>query len=216
MTNLFPLLAIETSDELCSVAVLLDEKKYAEQNIRQKHVHSEKLVTMIELTLASISLKINDLKTVAVSQGPGSFTGLRIGMAAAKGIASGTGLSLIPVPTFSALASKISDYINTYQKFVLVKSVNREEVYFAKYLKEHEILKEIEKLSLLKKSEVDLKVKQEELVYGYNYTENNDLTTPTAVDIGRWAYKFGKDLLTSDYDLIEPLYLKKFVAKEKK
>jgi tRNA threonylcarbamoyladenosine biosynthesis protein TsaB len=218
MSELLPILSIETSDDLCSTAVILDEKTYAEQNIKAKHVHSEKLVLMIQDTLKSVNLDIDKIKTIAISEGPGSFTGLRIGMAAAKGIAVGSNIPLIPVPTFEALAYKIGAYLNTNAEFAIIKNANRDEVYFSKYIKEKELIRNIYPLSLESKSEIENLISGKVQTFGdfSSYKNEFDFTIPNAIDIARWAYKFGKDLVTSDLDLLEPKYLKKFVVKERK
>ncbi|MCK5458218.1 MAG: tRNA (adenosine(37)-N6)-threonylcarbamoyltransferase complex dimerization subunit type 1 TsaB, partial [Melioribacteraceae bacterium] len=105
------ILSIETSGELCSVALYFSEQKYDERNILMKHIHSEKLVPMIEELLNSNSVKTNELDWIAVSNGPGSFTGLRIGMTTAKGLAFASNLPILPVPTFDALSLQISIYV---------------------------------------------------------------------------------------------------------
>lgn len=218
MNEMLPILAIETSDDLCSAAVMIDENKFAEQNLKAKHVHSEKLVVMIESVVKSVDLQISDLNTIAVSEGPGSFTGLRIGMAAAKGLASGAELSIAPVPTFDVLAYKIASYIPSGTEFLVIKKANRDEIYFSKYMKEKNSIKNLVPISLLFKNEVDQYLEQNVLVFS-NVDElrsNYDLTIPNAIDVARWTYKFGKDLVTSDYDLTQPKYLKKFVVKERK
>lgn len=218
MNEMFPILAIETSDDLCSAAVMIDENKFAEQNIKAKHVHSEKLVTMIDSVVKSVDLQISDINTIAVSEGPGSFTGLRIGMAAAKGLASGSDLSIAAIPTFDALAFKIASYIHFGVEFLIIKKANRDEIYFSKYVKEKDAVKNLVRTSLLFKDEVDKYLAEDVLVFSNidEISSNKDLTTPNAIDVARWTYKFGKDLVTSDYDLIQPKYLKKFVVKERK
>ena len=74
----------------------------------------------------------DDLKMIAVSDGPGSFTGLRIGMSAAKGMADALSIPIIPVPTFEALALQISSFLDE-NEIVIANKINRDEVYFAKF-----------------------------------------------------------------------------------
>lgn len=216
MNKLFPILAIETSDQLCSVAILIDDKYYSETNINGKHIHSEKLMPMINEILHSNNIDISQVNSIAVSEGPGSFTGLRIGMAAAKGIASGSGLPIIPVPTFIALANKIADYLLIGQSFVIAKKASRDEVYFAKYFKTQKWIEELNSLSLLNKENLSSFIENDDLVFSdTSDSVMKDIVTPTAIDIGRWAYLFGKDLLTSNYDLLEPKYFKEFKVRNK-
>lgn len=211
MDNLFPILALETSDELCSTAVLLDDNSFSEINVKGKHIHSEKLIPMIEEILKTNKLQVSQIKSIAVSEGPGSFTGLRIGMAAVKGIAVSTNIPVVPVPTFGAFAFKISTFMMSGQNFVIVKKASRDEVYFARYMFSENKVKEVVPLCLLQTSEISSKIEKNDLAFSnIIHKSNSEDITPSALDIGRWAYKFGKDLVTSNYDLLEPKYFKEF------
>lgn len=218
MNNLFPILAIETTDRLCSVAILLNEEDYFESNIQGKHIHSQKLVVMIDEILNSAELTFPDIKCLAISEGPGSFTGLRIGMAAAKGIAVGADLPMILVPTFSALAFKLSAHLKKDRIFSIIKKASKDENYFAEYIVTEENFRELVTLQLVKSEKLSSMIEDDVIIYSNieQDNQNSELTVPTAKDIGRWAYKFGKDLLTSNYDLIEPKYLKEFLVRTQK
>ena len=90
------ILNIETSTKTCSVnlskdGILLDYREITSE----KYVHSEKLHSLIQETFKSLSVEFQELNAVAVCSGPGSFTGLRIGVASAKGIAFALGIPLI-------------------------------------------------------------------------------------------------------------------------
>jgi len=218
MNSLFPILSVETTDKLCSTAILLNEEEYFESNILGKHIHSRKLVVMINEILNSAELKIPDIKCLAISEGPGSFTGLRIGMAAAKGIAVGADLPMILVPTFSALASKLSAHLKPEEKFAIVKKASKDESYCAVYSVVSDGFNEITTLQLVDNDNLSSLIGEKVIIYSDRDSnkQNSDLTIPNATDIGRWAYKFGKDLLTSNYDLLEPKYLKEFLVRTKK
>ncbi|MBI9070018.1 MAG: tRNA (adenosine(37)-N6)-threonylcarbamoyltransferase complex dimerization subunit type 1 TsaB [Melioribacteraceae bacterium] len=213
---MIPILSIETTGELCSAAVMLDAKTYVEKNIKMKHIHSEKLVLMIEDVLRESGLKVNDLKAVAVSLGPGSFTGLRIGMATAKGLAFGANIPIIPVPTFEALAFQINNYLPENIKFNIVNNVNIDEVYYGKFIADNKNAEYISELSLVKKSEIEGKLKADELVFGDFIKEGKNISSPNAISIAKWAVLFGENSATHDYDYLEPTYMKNFVAKVKK
>ena len=216
MDNFFPILAIETSGDLCSVAVAQDENVFIELNYLKKHIHSEKILSMIETVLGSSSIKIEELKAIAVSIGPGSFTGLRIGLSAVKGIAFGLNLPLIPVPSEQALAYQISRYLPDGTKFSVTINASSDDVYYSKFIKEKKIINSVEPLRLVEKSELS-GLSKNELVFGN--IEDNDIIKLNyilnASGIATWAYLFGKDLLTFDYDYLEPNYFKKFVVKGK-
>jgi len=167
------ILSIETSGELCSVALYFSEQKYDERNILMKHIHSEKLVPMIEELLNSNSVKTNELDWIAVSNGPGSFTGLRIGMTAAKGLAFASNLPILPVPTFDALSLQISSYVSEDNTFCIANNANIEEFYFAKYKMENSKIVTIIAPSLKMKKEVDELIDESDNVFGNLKIINN-------------------------------------------
>lgn len=218
MNKHFPILAIETTSDLCSVSVQLDQNSYVEVNHLAKHVHSEKLINMIEKVVEESGIKINQYASVAISIGPGSFTGLRIGLSAAKGIAFGAKLPLISVPTFEATAYSIKKYLKEDETFSIVFNASNEDFYFEKYqIKNSELLKIVE-LTLVDKSRIHELMNNNELLFGNAKIENFEVRKifHNATSISNWAYLFGQDLLTFDYDNLEPKYIKQFIGKVKK
>jgi tRNA threonylcarbamoyladenosine biosynthesis protein TsaB len=133
MNKVKPILAIETSEAICGAALYYSTEKYFVSAIKLKHSHSEKLFEIIEFLFKQAEIKRDEISSIAVSGGPGSFTGLRIGMAAAKGIASGTGVPLIVVPTFEAMAYQLSSCISDNTEFIIANKVNKDEVYYSKF-----------------------------------------------------------------------------------
>lgn len=99
-------LAIETALSKCSVAVVRDGTVVAVSEHAAPRAHAEQLVPMISRCTTDAGLKIGDIDVIAVSSGPGSYTGLRIGVSTAKGICFATGASLVAVPTLKAMASR--------------------------------------------------------------------------------------------------------------
>jgi tRNA threonylcarbamoyladenosine biosynthesis protein TsaB len=97
-------LGIETATAICSVGLAGGDRSVG-RSIREDRVHSEKLLTLIDEVLREASLSIGQVDGIAVSSGPGSFTGLRIGVSAAKGLATATSKPLIAVPTLTACAT---------------------------------------------------------------------------------------------------------------
>jgi len=214
--NMLPMLAIETSGDLCSVALLKNENVFYEINANEKNIHSEILFKLIDSVLAYTGVELNELKAVAVSNGPGSFTGLRIGVAAAKGIASGAKLPMVFVPTFEALALQISSAFPKETKFALANKVNSNELYFAKYeAGESNSYSVVDELQVISAEELNGKSGDAEKIFG-NYQSKgvNVISSPRSIFIALWAYYFGKDLLTFNFDLIEPNYLKNFNIKQ--
>lgn len=98
------ILGIDTSTSSATVAVLNDEKLEAEIFLNHKMQHSIILFPMLEKMLKMLEIKIQDIGAVAVSGGPGSFTGLRIGVSAAKGIVQGGNKKFVGVSSLDAIA----------------------------------------------------------------------------------------------------------------
>ena len=98
------ILAIESSGLVASVAVTENNTLLGEYTMNHKKTHSQTLLPMLEELSKMIELDLNSIDAIAVSQGPGSFTGLRIGSATAKGLGLALDKPIIPVPTVDALA----------------------------------------------------------------------------------------------------------------
>lgn len=98
------ILAIDSSGLVASVAVLEDEVMLAEYTINYKKTHSQTLVPMLNEIKQMIDLELSTIDAIAVAAGPGSFTGLRIGSATAKGLGLALDKPVISVPTIDALA----------------------------------------------------------------------------------------------------------------
>lgn len=96
-------LAAETSTAINSVAILRDDALLAEAVIDGRRLHSERLLPTVDWLLGEAGLTLRDIELLAVSTGPGSFTGLRIGAATWKGLALANELPLVAVPTLDAM-----------------------------------------------------------------------------------------------------------------
>ncbi|WP_352418325.1 tRNA (adenosine(37)-N6)-threonylcarbamoyltransferase complex dimerization subunit type 1 TsaB [Proteiniborus sp.] len=98
------ILAIDTSSMSATCAVVDDEKLLVEYTLNHKLTHSQKIMPIIKEALDSCSLKPEDIDVYAVAKGPGSFTGLRIGVATVNGLAQATDKRVVGVSTLDALA----------------------------------------------------------------------------------------------------------------
>jgi len=103
------LLAIDTATRYASVALYGDDGVLAEHTWRSRNRHSVELAPAIAALLAQQNLTPEDLTGLAVTSGPGSFTGLRIGLSVAKGLALGLGISIVSIPTLDVLAYAAGD-----------------------------------------------------------------------------------------------------------
>ncbi|MDU3176470.1 tRNA (adenosine(37)-N6)-threonylcarbamoyltransferase complex dimerization subunit type 1 TsaB [Anaerococcus sp.] len=133
------ILAIDTSTMISTVTIANDNEILGDFNVNQQKTHSESLVPMIETLLNLLGMEIKDIDEFVIAEGPGSFTGLRIGMTIAKTLAQVNDKKLIPISTLLALANNSSS--DKLKVPMLDARGNR--VYGAVYDKEfNEIIKE--------------------------------------------------------------------------
>ena len=134
------ILCLETASTNCSVALSVDGSvaAFKEDNGRN-YSHSESLHVFIEEMLAEAEVSLDQLDAIAVSKGPGSYTGLRIGVSAAKGLCFSLDIPLISVPTLDNLAMQVAS-----EGFIVpMLDARRMEVYTAVYDRQHQILEPV-------------------------------------------------------------------------
>ncbi|MDG1476746.1 MAG: tRNA (adenosine(37)-N6)-threonylcarbamoyltransferase complex dimerization subunit type 1 TsaB [Vicingaceae bacterium] len=124
------ILGIETSTKICSVAVSDGEKLLAIEEEGGAYSHSEKLTLFIQKVLDKANVQLKDLDVIAVSKGPGSYTGLRIGVSVAKGLCYALDKPIIAVDTLQAMARNSS---LSGDLFCPMIDARRMEVYTALY-----------------------------------------------------------------------------------
>ncbi|RKZ00136.1 MAG: tRNA (adenosine(37)-N6)-threonylcarbamoyltransferase complex dimerization subunit type 1 TsaB [Ignavibacteriae bacterium] len=218
-----PILAIETSETQCGTTIYFSDEKHFSSTINLKHSHSEKLFESVEYLFKTTEIEATELDSIAVSEGPGSFTGLRIGMSAAKGIAYGASIPIIPVPTFEALAYQLSQILPQGTNFAIANKVNKDEVYFAKFTITSDSYIFADKLNILKLEDLKKNIKGTKvfgnalkMVNGETETGNHFTFSPDPLYIAKWAERFGQERKIINYDYLEPNYLKNFIVKERK
>ena len=127
------LLLIESSNEICSVALSQEKSIIQEKYINKPNSHSVYLAPFVNEVLNNAMMSINELDGVVISDGPGSYTGLRIGSSLAKGICLGAGIPLMAVSTLKGLAKKaLNDYPSVDQAIALVDA-RRSDAYIGVY-----------------------------------------------------------------------------------
>ena len=103
------ILALDSSGIVASVAIVEDNTLLAEYTVNYKKTHSQTLLPMLDEVAKMTELDLSTIDAIAVAAGPGSFTGLRIGSATAKGLALALKKPLVAVPTVEALAYNLYD-----------------------------------------------------------------------------------------------------------
>lgn len=124
-------LAVDTSSNVASVAVMEDELLLGEYTLNHKKTHSQKIMVMIDRLLCDLELRAEDIDIFAAAVGPGSFTGLRIGVATVKALAHATGKRVVSVGTLEALAYNVP-----YAEHIIVPIMDarRNNVFTASYI----------------------------------------------------------------------------------
>lgn len=131
------ILGIDTSTMTGSIGLLDHRELIAEYTLTSLVTHSERLMVMVDLLLKGVGLRIEEVDGIAVALGPGSFTGLRIGVTTAKSLAYSLGKPLAGVPTLDAL---VQNFPLTDRLLCPILDARKKEVYSAFYrLKDHQI-----------------------------------------------------------------------------
>jgi tRNA threonylcarbamoyladenosine biosynthesis protein TsaB len=128
------ILAIDSSATTATVSLLENDKPIASAHIYERLTHSEKLLPMVDSLLNFIQKSINDVDLIAVTSGPGSFTGVRIGVSCVKGLAYSGNIPVAPISTLEAIAYNLRLYEPTITNEVIVcpcMDARRNELYNA-------------------------------------------------------------------------------------
>lgn len=130
------ILNLETATRSCSVAIGKDGQQIGvNEEYNEKYSHAEKLTVFIEELLKASNVSLKDLDAIAVSQGPGSYTGLRIGVSTAKGLCYSLGIPLIGIETLKGIANSGSMHIESDEPHSICAMIDarRMEVYSTFY-----------------------------------------------------------------------------------
>lgn len=141
------ILGIDSSSIVATAAVLSEKKLFSEYIVNNKKTHSEKMMAIVDQVLKDSGLTINDIDAIAVAKGPGSFTGIRIGMACVQGMAHALNKPLIGVNTLDGLAYNL---MGTKDLLCPVINAQRQEVYTSLYRWEDCKLKRLWDYKLIK------------------------------------------------------------------
>jgi tRNA threonylcarbamoyladenosine biosynthesis protein TsaB len=140
------MLSLDTATLVSTVALATEDKVIAEFTLQTTKTHSEKLMPTIDMLCQFAGVQASDIEAIAVSTGPGSFTGLRIGLATAKALSYANSLPLIGVPTLMGLAYNFS---SSSCLIVPVLDAQKGNVYHASYRFEQGKLNEIQAVNVM-------------------------------------------------------------------
>jgi len=215
------ILCIETATTNCSVAIAVDGKIIAlEEDNNHQYSHAEKLHLFIDEVLAKSGTLKSSLQAIAVSKGPGSYTGLRIGVSAAKGLCFAMDIPLISIPTLEALAHQA---VIENGLIIPMLDARRLEVYAAVFSSENDQIRETKAEVLDKNSYYDYLKINNVCFIGDGVEKFKALCKhknaifmegklPSAKQMGALAeIKYRKNDF-EDVAYFEPYYLKDFIA----
>lgn len=132
------ILSVDTATKSCSVAIIDQESLLAEVTFITEQTHAKHLMELINTVIALSGVAVSDLDGYAVTQGPGSFTGMRIGISVVKGLSTASDKPIVGVSTLDVLA-----FQSTFDTYLIcsILDARRGEVYFSRYRIEEDILK---------------------------------------------------------------------------
>ncbi len=217
------ILAIDTATALCGLALTEDEQLVAEYRLNRANMHNERLVSATAMLLGDVGWGLRHLDCLAVSGGPGSFTGLRIGFAAAKGLAFSVGLPLVVVNTLDALAGGIYHWEGEIRPILKAREG---EFYTAQYQDGREVERTSEyevvplaRLSGFRRKDVLIVAAPGICGEGFEWAPATLCPQPAsqmnALTVARLGFRSAAAGEFRDVAEVEPFYLKDFKPKKK-
>lgn len=214
------ILNIETATKNCSVSVAINgETKVLKEYAGEGYAHAEKLHVFIQEAVRETGIALSDLSAVAVSMGPGSYTGLRIGVSAAKGLCYALGIPLIAIDTLELIARAV-----TVDSGVIIPLIDagRMEAYTAVFDNQYNRLRITKAEVITEDSFNDIEgtihiagdgaAKCESVLPEGKIVHHSEVLYPSAAYMSALSYDKYKISDTVDVAYFEPFYLKDFIA----
>ena len=211
-------LGIETSGKLCSIAWYKDEQILLEYNVERDHIHSTILADLFNTGMQYLEKSTTDITLAAIGSGPGSYTGLRIGMSFLKGLCYGADIPIIGVSNFEVLALQAC-FENS--DFITLINANKGKYYFATFDNNNEDMTEkgvanLEELKKISKNYLGLIYdgkfnveEKEHLIKHFNWITVGYFNASFICKAGINKFnKFGADNINE----LEPMYLQAFAG----
>ncbi len=221
------ILNIETSTTVCSVALTENDKIIAEKISYEPNSHSKLLANFVDEILKEAQIKTSDLQAIAVSEGPGSYTGLRIGVSLAKGLAYASNIPMIAIDTLQIIATGLTTehphLLSTNPVLVPMIDARRMEVYTAFFDAELNKISETSNM-IIDQFSFQTPLQHRQMIFFGNgaskcrkvITHPNaifiDNIFPLAKNMNILAHKKLENKNFVDVAYFEPFYLKPFIA----
>ncbi|KAA1245912.1 tRNA (adenosine(37)-N6)-threonylcarbamoyltransferase complex dimerization subunit type 1 TsaB [Aquimarina sp. RZ0] len=215
------ILCIETSTTNCSVALAKNGKLIElKEDYDTKYSHAERLHNFIDIVVKKSGIVLRDVEAIAVSKGPGSYTGLRIGVSAAKGLCYALDIPLISIPTLHSLALQVQ---NKEGYIIPMLDARRMEVYSAVFSNNHKQIRSTEAEILSEASFSEYLVKNKVYFIGNGVTKFSEICLDTNAEFIKKKLPSANEMATLSYSkflrkefedvsFFDPYYLKDFVT----
>ena len=220
------ILCIETATEICSIALLKGNLVIALQENHEGNSHASQITLFIETVMKVANMGLNQLDAVAVSKGPGSYTGLRVGVSTAKGLCYALDIPLIAINTLDSLANEIIKKAKGERQkanFCAMLDARRMEVYCSVFDDEKKVVIKTEAKVIDENSFADLLEISPIYFFGNGSSKCKTLITHknaifiddvkcSAANMNGIAQKLFSEKMFEDVAYFEPFYLKDFVG----
>lgn len=215
------ILNIETSTTNCSVSLSKNgETVVLKEDYNSNYSHAERLHVYIDEVLKEANVSLSDLKAIAISKGPGSYTGLRIGVSAAKGLSFALDIPLISIPTLKSLAHQVNAENGVVMPML---DARRMEVYSAVFDANYNQIRDTQAQILDDNSFKEYLDAGKVFFIGNGVAKTKELIAhanavfiegklPSANEMSQLAYQKYKKSDIEDVAYFEPYYLKDFIA----
>ncbi len=220
------ILNIETATKNCSVSLAQKGEVIVLKELNDgQYTHGENLHVFIESLFTEVSFKMADLSAIAVSKGPGSYTGLRIGVSTAKGLCYSLDIPLISLPTLAILTQRIK--VSESEFIIPLLDARRMEVYAAVFTNKGEEIRETRAEVIDQNSFADYLDRGKVYFLGDGAEKCESLIThpnavflkdhfPSANEMAALSYEKYKKSDIEDVAYFEPFYLKDFLVSKPK
>ena len=216
-------LGIETATPLCGVGLIKNKKFVVDYRLFMRYIHAEYLPVEIDRLFKDVHILPEEIDGVAVSIGPGSFTGLRIGLSVAKGLAFGLEKPLIAVPTMDAL---MVDVPPVSEWACVLITARKNELYQGIYKWEHNHWEQVGDYEIVQKKDIAKKLSDKDILFlgegalCYQSIIQEKIekarflpqvySLPSGYNIAKKGEEFLEVGKVEDVDSLVPLYLKRF------